>query len=151
MNGKTVRWLAVSLLAAVALLAWQRYQRDVASVAPAAFNGLASGQSARVAGRVQAGSLQRAAEGASFVLEENGATVPVTYRGSDNDTLRELKTVLVTGRREADGRMAASEVSIAANYGYITAAYGLVIGLLLGVAWRLERAAGKLEKRLGAA
>lgn len=151
MNGKTVRWLAVISLAAVALLAWQRYQRDVASVAPAAFNTLASGQSARVVGRVQAGSLQRAAEGASFVLEENGAVVPVTYRGPDSDTLRELKTVLVTGRREADGRMAASEVSIAANYGYITAAYGLVIGLLLGFAWRLERAAGKLEKRLGAA
>lgn len=146
---KTRNWLTVAILMlAVVGFAYDRYLCAVASVPPQAFAAMAEGASARVLGRVQAGSVKLEAGNLSFVLEDGGASVQISYRGPDQDMVRELKTLLVFGKRLPDGSMAAGGVSIAANYGFITAAYGLGIGLLLVFAWVQERAVRTMEKRL---
>lgn len=146
---RAINWLVVALLMlAVAGFAYDRYLRDVAAVPPQAFAAMAEGASVRVMGRVQAGSVKPEGDALSFVLEEGGASIRVVYRGPDQDMARELKTLLVSGRRLPDGSMAADGMAIAANYGYITAAYGLAIGLLFAFAWAQERAVRGMEKRL---
>lgn len=147
-----IRWLVVLLvLGAVAALAYQRYQRDVAHIAPEAYAAIESGKSARILGRVQAGSLKNvvAGKGAEFVLEAGSVQVKVVYQGPDTDTLRELKTLLVQGVRQPDGTFMASQASIAPNYDYIALAFGLVAALLGVFAFVLEWRVAGMRETLG--
>lgn len=146
------RWLLVLvLLGAVVALAFQRYRNEVASLAPAEFGAAAVSQPLRVLGRVQAGSLKIAAGEARFVLEGQGAQVSVSYRGPDLDTLRELKTILARGEKQADGGLRADVVSIAPNYAFIVGAYGSVGLILLLFAFMVEARLRRMEKELKAA
>jgi cytochrome c-type biogenesis protein CcmE len=98
-----LRWvLVLALLGVVTVLAFQRYQNEVASLTPLEFSQAATDLPVRVLGRVQAGSLKMSAAEARFALEGQGAVVSVVYRGPDKDTLRELKPSL--RRRQTDGR-----------------------------------------------
>lgn len=146
---RTRNWLAVAvMMLAVIGFAYDRYLCAVASVPPQVFATMAEGASVRVLGRVQAGSVKREGDNLRFVLEDGGAAIQVSYRGPDQDMVRELKTLLVFGKRLPDGSMEAGGVSIAANYDFITAAYVLGIGLLLAFAWVQERAVRIMERRL---
>ncbi|MDP2829593.1 MAG: cytochrome c maturation protein CcmE [Sulfuricellaceae bacterium] len=143
------RWLFIFLvLGLVSALAWQRYQSEVSSYSPLEFSRLVDGQQARVLGRVQAGSLKMSANDASFILEEQGALTPVIYAGPDMDTLRELKTILAQGVRQADGSLRAERVSIAPNYAYIVGAYGSIALILLLFAFLVERQLRQIQKTL---
>jgi cytochrome c-type biogenesis protein CcmE len=149
------RWLfIIFVLGAVSALAWQRYQSEVSSYSPLEFSHLTDGQQARVLGRVQAGSLKMSANtlkgtsDASFSLEAQGALTPVIYAGPDMDTLRELKTILAQGVRQADGSLRAGRVSIAPNYAYIVGAYGSIALILLLFAFLVERQLRKIQKTL---
>ncbi len=150
MNGFGAKsWLlAGAMLLAAAGFAYDRYAHALASVPPAAVAAAAEGGSVRVLGRVRAGSVRAEGDALSFVLEGSGGAVRVAYRGPDKEAVRELKNLLVSGRRVADGGLAADAVAIAANYGFVAAAYGLGFGLLLVFAWTQERAARALEKEL---
>lgn len=144
-----LRWLLVLvLLGAVVALAFQRYQNEVASLAPAEFGAAAAAQPLRVLGRVQAGSLRIAAGEARFVLEGQGAQVSVIYRGPDLDALRELKTILARGEKQADGGLRADAVSIAPNYAFIVGAYGSAALILLLFAFVVEARLRRMEKEL---
>lgn len=147
-----LRWLLVLLaLGVVAALAWQRYLNEVAYLAPHEFATVAQAQNVRVLGRVRAGSFQKfGAMEARFVLEEQGAAVSVIYRGPDMDTLRELKTILARGAKQADGSLLADQVSIAPNYDYIAGAYGVAGLILLLFAFVVERQVRRMEKELQA-
>jgi cytochrome c-type biogenesis protein CcmE len=149
-----IRWLLVLLvLGAVAAFAFQRYQRDVAHIAPAAFAAAESGKSLRILGRVQAGSLKNvvANKGAEFILEGGGAQVRVVYQGPDTDTLRELKTLLVQGVRQADGTLLASQASIDPNYDFIALAFGVVATILGVFGFVLDWRVLKMRETLGEA
>ncbi|MDP2265629.1 MAG: cytochrome c maturation protein CcmE [Thiobacillus sp.] len=150
MNGfSTKNWLLVGVLLLLAAgFAYNRYAHTLASVPPQALASIAEGGSVRVLGRVRAGSIQPEGDTLNFVVEGEGGFVQVAYRGPDKETVRELKNLLVSGRRLPGGGMAADTVSIAANYGFVAAAYGLALGLLLAFAWVQERAAGALQKKL---
>lgn len=146
---KARNWLAVAILMmAVVGFAYDRYLCAAASVPPQTFAAMAEDDSVRVLGRVQAGSVKLEGETLSFALEEGGTSIQVAYRGPDKDMVRELKALLVFGKRLPDGSMAAGGVSSAANYSFIAAAYGLALGLLLLFAWMQERAVRIMEKRL---
>lgn len=146
------RWLLVSLLlGAVVALAFQRYQNEVASLSPAEFRATAAAQPLRVLGRVRAGSLKIALGEARFVLEGQNGEVSVSYRGPDLDTLRELKTILARGEKQADGGLRAEVVSIAPNYAFIVGAYGSVALILLLFAFVVEARLRRMEKELKAA
>ncbi len=144
------RWLLVALLlGTVAILAFQRYQNEVASVAPSEFGAAAVSQPLRVLGRVQAGSLKKiAADEARFILESDGAQVSVLYRGPDLDTLRELKTILAHGEKQADGSLRADAISITPNYSFIVGAYGMAGVILLLFAFLVEARLRRMEREL---
>lgn len=145
-----LRWLLVLLALGVVLaLAWQRYLNEVAYLAPREFATAAQARDVRVLGRVRVGSFQKSgATEARFVLEEQGAAVSVIYRGPDMDTLRELKTILARGVKQADGSLLANQVSIAPNYDYIAGAYGAAGLILLLFAFMVERQVRRMEKEL---
>lgn len=144
-----MRWLLVAvLLGSAVLLSVQRYVNEVASQDPAEFSTAAASQPWRVLGRVQAGSLKMATGEASFILEGQGAQVSVLYRGPDLDTLRELKTILAHGEKQADGSLLADTVSIAPNYAYIAGAYGAAGTILLLFALLVELRLRRMEKEL---
>ena len=149
---KGARWLlVVIMLGTVTALAFQRYQNEVASVTPTEFGAMAASQPLRVLGRVQAGSLKIAAGGASFILESEGAQVNVLYQGPDLDTLRELKTILAHGKKQADGSLNADVVSIAPNYAFIAGAFGSAAMILLLFALLVETRLRRMEKELHSA
>lgn len=150
MNG-LLRWgLVLALLGIVTALAFQRYQHEVASLTPLEFGHAATVHPVRVLGRVQAGSLKMSATEARFALEGQGAVVSVVYRGPDKDTLRELKTILARGVKQADGSLSADLVSIAPNYAFIVAAYGAVGLILLLFAFVVERQVRRMDEEIKA-
>lgn len=150
MRSMALRWLVVVLmLGVVVALAFQRYQNEVAYLVPAELGKVAEAQTVRVLGRVQAGSFKPAAAEAHFVLEGQGAVVNVIYRGPDVDTLRELKTILARGVKQADGSLLADQVSIAPNYDYIAGAYGAAGLILLAFAFLVERRVRRMQSALG--
>ena len=66
----------------------------------------------RLGGLVEAGSLQREADGATvhFRITDLTATVPVTYKGVLPDLFREGQGVVAEGRLGPDGSFVADEV-----------------------------------------
>lgn len=69
-------------------------------------------RSFRVGGLVEAGSVQREANGLTvrFVVTDMAKTVPVVYTGLLPDLFKEGKGVVAQGKLGADGRFVASEV-----------------------------------------
>lgn len=96
----------VGTMAYVAYLAastnWQYYVRVEECVAQA---DQWRGKRLRVSGRVSVGSLRVPVNrrGATFILEENGQALPVTYVGLVPDNLAEGKEVLVEGKLPPEG------------------------------------------------
>ncbi len=63
----------------------------------------AYGVPVRVAGNVAPGTIRRDGPQLSFVLEENGARLPVAYRGAVTDLFRDGAPVVVEGTLRPDG------------------------------------------------
>jgi len=143
----SIRWvLALLALLAAAGAGWNRYQQQVAPQSAAGFESAATGSPIRLLGRIGGGSLHSDATAMSFVLEIEGRRVPVRYVGPDRDSVRELKTMLVGGKRQADGSLAADFVGINPKYGYVAAGFGLVLCVLLLRTLTLELKLRKLER-----
>ena len=66
----------------------------------------------RIGGLVEAGSVQRAADGlhVSFRVTDTAITVPVSYTGALPDLFKEGKGVVAQGRLRADGVFVADQV-----------------------------------------
>ena len=71
-----------------------------------------SGKTFRIGGLVEAGSIQRAADGLTvhFVVTDTARSIPVSYKGPLPDLFREGKGAVVQGKLEASGQFVASEV-----------------------------------------
>ena len=138
-----IRWVVVLLVTfVIAFLGFQRYQKDVASLTPDQILQDTSPNKVRVVGIIQGGSLTREDESnrAFFLLQGEDKTLPVRYQGHDTDTLRDLKTVVITGRlnsgtAEFDGEA----ISLIPNYGFVAAAYLLGILPTLFFLFLMER------------
>jgi cytochrome c-type biogenesis protein CcmE len=87
------------------------------------------GRTFRVGGMVEAGSIQRQADGltVSFVITDMVKTVPVTYRGTLPDLFQEGKGAVVQGAIGEDGLFRATEVLAKhdENYMPVEAQYAL--------------------------
>lgn len=70
------------------------------------------GKPLRLAGMVVPGSIQRAADGVSirFVLTDDKATTPVTFRGITPDLFKEGSGAVAEGKLGADGVFAADNI-----------------------------------------
>ncbi len=89
----------------------------------------ANGRSVRVGGLVEAGSLQRQADGLTvrFAVTDLAQRVSVTYRGMLPDLFKEGKGAVVQGAMGADGVLVATEVLAKHDENYMPpeAAYAL--------------------------
>lgn len=142
-----IRWgLALAALLAAVTAGWQRYQAQVAPIAPGSYAQQAAGSHVRLLGRIGGGSLKAEAGALQFVLDIDGQQVPVRYTGADGDSVRELKTMLVGGVRQSDGSLAADFVGINPQYGYVAAGFGLVLCILLLRTLTLESKLRRMEK-----
>lgn len=110
MNAKRQRlWLAGLALAAVigaGLIAIPALEDSAAYfVAPSDARDRTPGQAFRLGGLVEAGSVQRSADGLTleFRVTDVAATVPVRYRGLVPDLFREGSGVIAEGRFDARG------------------------------------------------
>ncbi len=142
-----IRWGAILIAVfLVATLGWMRYEREVTTIAPERLLSQTPGGTVRVLGRVKAGSLS-AREGASgalteatFVLAGQDEEVFVRYEGEPAENIRDLKQIVAIGRWDpAAGEFLAHETANLPNYGYVSAAYLLVL-IPMGVfLFRMER------------
>ena len=127
MKGVYLRWggaLALTIL--IGALGAQRYYQEVAAISPERLLQNPPGQTVRVLGRVEGGSLMKGPSGKEtrFQLGGPAEKVPVRFLGDDPDNLRELKTIVVVGRWDGTTReLEAQKIALIPNYGFITAAY----------------------------
>lgn len=70
------------------------------------------GRSFRIGGMVEAGSIQRQADGitVAFAVTDGAQRIPVTYKGILPDLFKEEKGVVAQGQLDAHGKFVASEV-----------------------------------------
>ena len=135
MKGLYLRW--AGLLAAglgIVAVGAQYYYRDVRPMTPDQVVRLHPAGPVRMLGMVEAGSLVKddAPAPVLFSITGNGRRIPVVYDGKEADNLRELKTLVVVGNwDEANGRFLAQKIGLVPNYGFITAAYLVMLPLAL--------------------
>ncbi|MCR5872298.1 MULTISPECIES: cytochrome c maturation protein CcmE [unclassified Sphingomonas] len=70
------------------------------------------GKAVRLGGMVQAGSIKKLADGItiSFIVADNGGTVPVRFTGVAPDLFKENSGVVAEGKFEADGSFTADNL-----------------------------------------
>ena len=70
------------------------------------------GKAVRLGGMVQAGSIKKLADGVTitFVVADNGGTVPVRFTGVAPDLFKENSGVVAEGKFEADGSFTADNL-----------------------------------------
>lgn len=114
--------MAIGLI--IGLLGLQRYHREVIAISPAQFFREPPAQPVRVWGMIEAGSIKKEETRLTFLLSGEGERVPVSYRGEDTESVRELKTLVIEGKWDPSTRtLDAQKISLTPNYGFVTAAY----------------------------
>lgn len=135
MKGLYVRWAGLVLVGVwIIAVGANRYYRDVRPLTPEQVLKNHFPGPVRMLGMVEAGSLRKDAASAQteFSLVENGQRISVVYQGNDTDNLRELKTLVVVGSwDEATRRFVARDIDLIPNYGFILAAYLVLIPMAL--------------------
>jgi cytochrome c-type biogenesis protein CcmE len=123
---------AVSLLVGAVALVLTAFQENLVffhTPSEVAAGKAPQGRTFRVGGMVEAGSIQRQADGltVSFVITDMVKTVPVTYRGTLPDLFQEGKGAVVQGAIGEDGLFRATEVLAKhdENYMPVEAQYAL--------------------------
>jgi cytochrome c-type biogenesis protein CcmE len=103
---------AVSLATALVLAAFRQNLVFFFTPSQVAANEAPVGRIFRIGGLVEAGSLQRQADGVTvrFVVTDTAKSIPVLYRGVLPDLFREGKGVVAQGRLGPDGIFQAIEV-----------------------------------------
>jgi cytochrome c-type biogenesis protein CcmE len=105
---------AVAVLAAVLLAMWGLRDRAAYFYTPAdvAAGKARPGQSVRLGGMVEKGSVQRLADGVTvrFVLTDGAAKVPVVFRGIVPDLFREGSGAIAEGSLEVGGTFDATNI-----------------------------------------
>lgn len=138
-----IRWgILIVVFSTISFLGVSRYNRDVRSISPKALLSQAAGMETRVMGMIDAGSLKRGVEAGvfQFSLSADGTQVPVVFSGDDADVLRELKTIVVVGRFDAEsGQINAAKIALIPNYGFIASAYLLSLLPLVFFLFYMER------------
>jgi cytochrome c-type biogenesis protein CcmE len=123
-----VQWTVVVVAAAIVSVAAFRYHdRHLVTFTPEAVaDGAAGPDVVRVQGLVAGGTLMGdpSSGQAAFRLGGDRDAVQVEYNGPPPENLRELKTLVVIGRWDAERRVfAAHDFALIPNYGFIVSAY----------------------------
>ena len=149
------RWVGILLITLLlAVMGFQRYERDVASLSPEQLVSNPPGERVRVLGLVQGGSLlkEEPLHQATFRLAGARETLTVRYVGQDLDSLRELKALVVVGQWNPATRVfEGNAIALIPNYGFIVAAYGIGIFPSLLFLFLMERKVGLLYNQVKSA
>ena len=133
MKGFYLRWGGLVLVGLwIVAVGAQYYYREVRPLTPEQVLRSHPAGPVRLMGMVEAGSMVKEAASTQirFSLIGNGQRIPVVYQGNDPDNLRELKTLVVVGRWDDAGqRFLAQKINLIPNYGFITAAYLVMVPL----------------------
>ena len=104
----------VAVAAAVLLAMWGLRDRAAYFYTPAEVAGgkAAEGQSIRIGGMVEAGSIQRLPDGVTirFTMGDGQGRVPVTFRGIAPDLFREGSGAVAEGQLSSDGTFVADNI-----------------------------------------
>lgn len=135
MKGLYLRWGGLVLVGFwIVASGAQYYDRNVRPLTPEQILKDHPAGPVRMLGMVEAGSVVKEATSSQvlFFLAGNGQRIPVVYRGNDSDDLRELKTLVVVGQwDDANRRFLAQKIALVPNYGFITAAYLVMVPMAL--------------------
>ncbi len=139
-----VQWAVVALAAAiVAFSASRYYDQHLLTVTPeAVLDGGAGSELVRVQGLVEGGTLTGDASSgqAAFRLRGDRDALPVEYNGPPPENLRELKTLVVIGRWDAERRVfLAQDLALIPNYGFVVSAYLVALLPLALFTFLMER------------
>ena len=127
----------------LAILTSRHFEQNLASVSPKdVVTGIHTESSLRVEGMVKSGSLTGKPEegNAEFELlgESNG--LKVHYQGPPPENLRELKTLILIGRWDAEGGVfRAHETALVTNYGFVASAYVIALISLVVFVFLMSR------------
>ncbi|MFY9269421.1 MAG: cytochrome c maturation protein CcmE [Candidatus Manganitrophaceae bacterium] len=143
-----LRWGLIFLAAmTVSLFGVRRYDRDVKAISPERLLRARPTEVVRVIGRVEAGTIVKGEGGKpmAFQLSGEGERISVRYRGDDTENLRDLKTLVMIGKWDPTTQIFEGErIGLTPNYGFITAAY-LVVLVPLGLfLFGMERKVARL-------
>jgi cytochrome c-type biogenesis protein CcmE len=141
-----IRWGGILLVGLIiAILGAQRYRQEVSAISPEQLLQEQPAGTVRVLGTVQAGSLSSSSEAsaayqARFRFSGEKETLAVWYTGEKPDNLRELKKLVVVGRWNVSSqKFEAHEIQLLPNFGYVAAAY-LIVMIPMGIfLFRMER------------
>ena len=113
--------LAVSGAAALGFSALSDTMTYFYSPSDVVTKGVAAGQSIRLGGLVEAGSVRHEADGLTlaFTVTDTANTVPVRYKGLVPDLFREGQGVVAEGSLGADGKFTASNVLAKHDENYV--------------------------------
>jgi cytochrome c-type biogenesis protein CcmE len=121
------RWAGLVLgLFVLAVMGVRHYINDLKSNTPEQLLLLRPAGMVRVQGIVQSGSLvyDPASHRAAFDIAGEKEKISVQYSGEAPENLRELKTVVVTGRwNQPSLHFEANEIEGVSNYGFVAGAY----------------------------
>lgn len=135
MKGFYLRWVGLLLVGIwIVVVGAQYYYREVRPLTPEQVVREHPAGSVRMIGMVEAGSMvkETASTQIQLSLIGNGQRIPVIYQGNDQDSLRDLKTLVVVGRwDDTNQRFLAQKINLIPNYGFITAAYMVMIPMAL--------------------
>jgi cytochrome c-type biogenesis protein CcmE len=135
MKGFYLRWAGLLLVGVwIIAIGAQYYYREVRPLTPEQVAREHPAGSVRMIGMVEAGSIVKEAASTPirFSLIGNGQRIPVVYQGNDPDSLRDLKTLVVVGQwDDTSQRFLAQKINLTPNYGFITAAYLVMVPLAL--------------------
>jgi cytochrome c-type biogenesis protein CcmE len=154
-----IRWGGILLAGLIiTFLGLQHYRLEVETISPEQLLQERHTGTVRVLGTVQAGSLSTSEKDATspyqarFKLSGEKEALSVFYIGTMPDNLRELKSLVVVGQWNPSTEVFdAHDIQILPNYGYVTAAYLIVMipmGLFL---FRMERKVELLYTEIKAA
>jgi cytochrome c-type biogenesis protein CcmE len=139
-----IRWAVLLVIfGGIGCMGLVRYNREVKTLSPGELLDTLSTKHIRLMGMIDAGSFVRSSEGEPFRfnLSEEGEKVSVIFSGEDvDDTLRELKTVVMIGSWDRDtSQFKASDMALIPNYGFVSSAYLLSLVPLAFFLFFMER------------
>jgi cytochrome c-type biogenesis protein CcmE len=102
--------VALGIVAALVLTAFQKNLVFFFTPSQVAANEAPVGRTFRIGGMVEKGSLKREGVEVRFVVTDTAKSMPVVYRGQLPDLFREGKGVVAQGQLGADGVFQAREV-----------------------------------------
>ena len=132
MTGLYTRWAIIAGAALLlAAMTFQHYQQNLSTLSvETLLKSPKTSQPVRIQGMVKSGTLSgNVKQGeATFEFVEGATTISIEYQGPPLENIRELKTMVLIGRWDAEAQVfRAKETALIDNFGFVVAAYLIAV------------------------